>query len=70
MLLEELGRNLTPGQTTTSVHSVNEVPVIQTVGSCLAPHTECSGSYTDRNGTVLVRCACKCHEVVGAVALE
>jgi hypothetical protein len=36
--------------------------VIQTVSSCLTLHEECSGLYSDQQGTVLVRCVCKCHE--------
>ena len=71
MLLKELARNLASNQTTTTaIHSIDGVPVIQTVSLCLASHAECSGYYTDQNGTILVRCECRCHERVGVVALE
>lgn len=40
--------------------------VIQTVSTCLtSDHNECSGLYSDQTGNVLVRCACKCHELGG-----
>jgi hypothetical protein len=37
---------------------------VQIVSSCLTiQHGECSGFYSDRDGNLLVRCACKCHEI-------
>ena len=48
-----------------------EVPVIQTVSSCLTSHhDECSGYYRDQSGNFFVRCACSCHENGGQMIIE
>jgi hypothetical protein len=47
------------------MYSADEVHIIQTVSSCLtSTHRECSGYYKDQSDSVLVRCTCKCHELV------
>lgn len=47
------------------MHCIDKVHAIQIVSYCLAPHEQCSGLYSDQHGTILVRCACKCHAARG-----